>query len=381
LEGLEVKVAFITNYPPRRGRLSEYALNLIDELQKCPSVSHIDIITENTSNKVTRINDKVTLYPVWKSDNPLTYILILRKIIALKPDIVHFNIHMAVFGQSRISNFVGLSLPFISRIIGFKTIATLHNFVDKIDLKKTGFKDTFVNRSSAFLVTKLIASSSAVTLTMKSHTDFFNKKYQCKNAVTIPHGTWKNSSYNQGQICKKDSILYIGHSGPYKDMNLLFDAFNILERKNRGLKLIIAGTSHPNYPHYLDKYRKNTKNVFFTGYIPENQLQALFEKANAVILPYCTCTGTSGIAHLASSYGTPIVATDLPEFRELAKEGCGLLISAHNPQALAQKVEEIIDNPKLALELKERNITFANSRSWHIVAENFCSLYEELLNR
>ncbi len=381
MECLKIKIVFVTNYPPRRGRLSEYALNLIDELQKCPSVSHIDIITEVSSNEVTRISDKVTLHPVWKSDSPLSFILILKKIIALKPDIVHFNIHMAVFGQSRISNFVGLSLPFLSMIIGFKTIVTMHNFVDKIDIKKTGFKDTFINRLSAFLVTKLIASSSAVTLTMKSHTDFFNKRYHCKKAVTIPHGTWNNSSYTQEQVCEKDSILYIGHSGPSKDINLLFDTFNILERKHRGLKLIVAGTSHPNHPHYLDKYRKNADNVFFTGYVPEDQLQALFEKANAVILPYHTCTGTSGIAHLASSFGTPIVATDLPEFRELTKEGCGLLVSAHNPQALASRVEEIIDNPRLALELKERNITFAASRSWNIVAEHFCSLYEELLGR
>jgi glycosyltransferase involved in cell wall biosynthesis len=377
--GLRVKVALITNYPPTRGRLSEYALNLVGELEKCPSINHIDIITENTTNEIIQINEKVTLHRVWKSDNPLTLILILKKIITLKPDIVHFNIHMAVFGQSRISNFIGLSLPFLSRIIGFKTISTLHNFVEKIDIKQTGFKDTFINRFSAFLVTKLIASSSSVTLTMKSHTDFFNKRYHCKNAVTIPHGTWKNISNNQEQVCKKDSILYIGHSGPYKDINLLFDAFNILERKNRGLKLIIAGASHPNYPNYLDKYKKDTNNVSFTGYIPENQLQAIFEQTNAVILPYLTCTGTSGIAHLASSYGTPMVTTDLPEFRELAKEGCGLLISAHNPKALAEKIEEILDNPKLALELKERNIAFASSRSWKIVAEHFCSLYEKLL--
>lgn len=379
--GLKIKIAFITNYPPRCGRLSEYAFNLIDEIQKCPTVSHIDIITEISSSEVARINGKVTLHPVWKLDNPFSFILILKEIIALKPDIVHFNMHMAVFGQSRISNFLGLSLPFLSKIIGFKTIVTLHNFVDKIDIKKAGFKDTFVSRLSAFLVTKLIASSSAVTLTMKSYTDFFSKRYHCKNAVTIPHGTWKYNSFDQGQVCRKDAILYIGHSGPSKDIELLFDTFKILEEKNRGLKLILAGTSHPNYPHYLDKYRKNTDKVFFTGYVPENQLQALFEKANAVILPYRTCTGTSGIAHLASSYGTPIVATDLPEFRELAEEGCGLLISAHNPQALAQKVEEIFDNPKLALELRERNITFATSRSWNIVAEHFCSLYEELLHR
>jgi glycosyltransferase involved in cell wall biosynthesis len=376
-------VSFVSSYPPLRGRLSEYAYSLIEELQKSPSISHIDIITETLDAFTTeRINDKTTAHRIWKSDNPLSLLSITLKIIELKPDIVHFNVHMAVFGRSRISNFIGLSLPFICRIMGFKTVTTLHNIFDKIDVEKTGYKNTFINRMSAFLVTKLIATSSAVTLTMKSHTDFFKKKYKCKQARTIPHGTWKTPNVER-KVSNIESILYIGHSGPYKDLDLLLDTFKILEKKKRGLKLIFAGTSHPNYPGYLKDFKTQNsfKNVLFTGYVPENQLQPLFEKANAVILPYSTCTGTSGVAHLASSYGTPIVATDLPEFRELAAEGCGLLISAHCAKAFAEKIEQIIDNPKLALELKERNISFANSRSWDKVASSFCSLYEELQSR
>ena len=98
-----MKTALITNYPPRQGRLAEYALNLVEELQKCRGVSHIDIITERTSDReeVCQINDKVTLHKVWKSDDPLSFLSIPKKIMALKPDIVHFNVHMAVFGQSR----------------------------------------------------------------------------------------------------------------------------------------------------------------------------------------------------------------------------------------------------------------------------------------
>lgn len=376
----KIRIVFITNYPPRRGRLAEYALNLVDELQKCRSIDHIDVITEKTSDKEesVELNNKVTLHRTWKSDCPLSLLLIPKKVMDLKPDIVHFNIHMAVFGRSRICNFIGLTLPFVCKAMGFKTVTTLHNIIDKIDIKHTGFKNTTINRLSALLVTKLIAKSSAVTLTMKSHTDFFQQRYHCKKAVTIHHGTWKNTS-EINSICTKDSILYFGHSGPYKDIDLLLDAFNILDEKKRGLKLIFAGTAHPNYPHYLDKVQSKNSQVIFTGYVPENQIQALFEKANAVILPYRTCTGTSGVAHLASSYGTPIIATDLPEFRELAREGCGLLISAHRPQAIAEKIEEIIDNPKLAVELRERNIKFANLRSWGVVASNFCALYNELI--
>jgi glycosyltransferase involved in cell wall biosynthesis len=375
------RIAFISCYPPVHGRLSEYAYSLVDELQKIPSIEHIDVLTDALGDaEVTKVNEKLTIHKCWKSDSPLSLLTILTKIMKLKPDIVHFNVHMAVFGRSRISNFTGLSLPFLCRLMGFRTVATLHNIIDKIDVKKTGYKDSFINHYSAFMVTKLLALSSAVTLTMKSHSDFFKNRYNCKHTETIPHGTWKNNNTQPTQLWKSDAILYLGHSGPYKDLDLLLGAFKILEGKKRGLKLIVAGSSHPNYPGFLENIKNHAyENILFTGYVPEEQLQSLFEKSNAVILPYHTCTGTSGVAHLASSFGTPIVATDLPEFRELAKEGCGLLISQHRPEALAAKIEEIIDNPKLALELKERNLSFANERSWDNIASRFNHLYEELL--
>lgn len=377
------KVVFISSYPPLRGKLSEYAYSLIIELQKSPNINHIDILAETVDSKTTEeVNDKTTIHKIWKSDNPISLLSIPFKIMALRPNIVHFNVHMAVFGRSRISNFIGLSLPTICKIMGFKTVTTLHNTVDTIDVEKTGYSNNFINRLSAFFVTKLIALSSTVTLTMRSHSESFKKRYKCRSVKTIPHGTWNNGIAIKRENCKTESILYIGHSGPYKNLDLLFETFNLLESKDRRLKLILAGNSHPNYPGFLDQYKKiNRENILFTGYVPDDQLQALFEKANAVLLPYRTCTGTSGVVHLASSYGTPIVATDLPEFRELANEGCGLLISSHCAKSLAENVERIIDNPKLALELREKNFTFASSRSWDVVASHFCSLYDELLDK
>lgn len=378
------RISYVSSYPPMRGRLSEYAYNLIEELRKCPSISHIDIVTDVAGNqKVEKINDKITIHRVYKADDLFSFLFILLKILSLKPDIVHFNVHMAVFGRSRLANFVGLSLPFACRIMGFKTVVTLHNIIEKIDIEKTGYMNTFINRNGAFLAAKLLALTSAVTFTMKSHADFFKKRYRCKNVKFIPHGTWKNSLKDHGHFWTSGTVLYMGHSGPYKDLNLLFDAFQKLEKKRPEVRLVVGGVSHPNYPGFLERSRSHHSlmRICFTGYIPDNQLPAILGNANVVILPYFTCTGTSGVAHLASSYGTPIVATDLPEFRELAKEGCGIIVAPHDSEALAQAMEEVIDNPNLALKLREQNLYFAAKRTWDIVASRFCTLYSELLNR
>lgn len=380
IQGLNI--CFISCFPPSRGRLAEYSYHLINELQRLPEIGHIEIIADAEEYCTKTVNDKITLHRVWKVDKPTSLLFVPLKILRLKPDVVHFNVHMAVFGRSRLANFVGLSLPLVCRLMGFRTLVTLHNITEMIDIEKTGFRNTFLNRLGAFIATKLLIIASAVTLTVRSYVKILRRRYKCKRALWIPHGTWNIDPTNCGQSSHNTkTILYIGHSGPYKDLELLFQAFEILHEKRNAVKLMVAGDSHPNYPNFLDKYKRgnHSPNVQFTGFVPEERFQTLFEKVDVVVLPYRTCTGTSGVvAHLAASYGVPIVATDLPEFRELVDEGCGIVLSPHNPVTLAEKIEYILNNPDLAHELRERNLRFAQRRTWNKVALSFCEVYKEI---
>ena len=377
-----VKICFVSNYPPARGRLAEYAQSLIHALQAYPGISHIDIVADKSNNhSIELVNDKITIHRVWRNDNSFFSLLrIPIKILKLKPDIVHFNLHMAAFGKSRIRNFVGLSLPLICRLVGIKSLVTIHNLVEKVDVRKTGFGNIWVNRLGALLATKLALSASAVTITVKSYSEILEKRYKCNKIVWIPHGTWDVRPSNNDHPINNGTFLYIGHTGPYKDLDLLISGFKLLKQRRGEVKLIIAGSSHPNYPEFLSKYEQNfsSKDLHFVGYIPEKKLSGLFQDVDAVVLPYYTCTGTSGVAHLASSFGTPIIATNLPEFRELIREGAGILLSHHHPKALAEKMEEVLTNRKLAHKLREKNNTFANSRKWKKIAKSFYNLYKEL---
>lgn len=379
---LMYRVCFVSSFPPSQGRLAEYAYYLINALQESPEINHMDIIADMANDRTTkRISDKIALHRIWKPDNLISLLSIPLKILELRPHIIHFNVHMAVFGRSRLANFVGLSLPFFCRLMGFQTVVTLHNIAEKVDIEKAGFKNTSLNRLGAFLATKLLALSSAVTLTMRSYVELLRRKYRCKNVVWIPHGTWNINLTNGNCALRTETILYIGHSGPYKDLELLFEAFRILKKRKNGVKLVIAGRSHPNYPGFLEKYEagNSSHDVQFTGYVPEEQLPQLFEKVDVIVLPYHTCTGTSGVAHLASSFGTPIIATDLPEFRELGEEACGIVLSRHDPEAFAERIERVLMNPNLASELKERNLRFARGRTWDKIASSFCKVYKQVM--
>ena len=375
-----IKLCFISSFPPSRARLSEYAYPLINELKRLPQIEHIDIIADKNKNHTPKkIDDKTTIYRIWKGDNILSLLLILQKISTLKPDIVHFNLHMAVFGRGRITNFIGLCLPFLCRIMGFRTIVTLHNIVEMIDTEKAGFRNTTLNRAGALIATKILTFATAITLTVQSYLRILKRRYGCKNVYWIPHGTWEVNPVGIGHHNPKN-ILYFGYSGPYKDLDMLFNTFEMLWKKRSDVKLLIAGTSHPNYPGFLKKYEtEKTDAVDFMGYIPNNKLSSLFEKTDLVVLPYHTCTGTSGVAHLVSSYGLPIIATNLPEFRELTEEGCSIFLSSHDPDEFFKKIEYILDNPDMIQKLKERNLLFVNGRTWSKVAKKFYEVYQGLI--
>ena len=45
-------------------------------------------------------------------------------------------------------------------------------------------------------------------------------------------------------------------------------------------------------------------------------------------MPYLAVPGTSGVFHLACGYGTPIVASDLPEIREILADGASAVLVA-----------------------------------------------------
>ena len=381
-----MNVCFVSCFPPSRGRLSEYAYYLLRELACFESIEKIHVFADKIEGgEVSFENGKIVVHRVWRPDSVLSLILLLLRILRVRPHLVHFNVHMAVFGRSRLANFVGLALPFFCRIFGLRTIVTLHNVFDRMDVEKCGFRSSFLNRLGAFLALKLVSFASLVTVTVRSYIRLMRERYGCRAVRWVPHGTWRVNvfKFNGGSFdsSHERNVLFIGHVGPYKNLDLLLRAYKMLDN---GLKvrLLIAGGSHPNFPGVLEEYRARCRdpNIRFLGFVPDEELPRVFEMADVVVLPYATCTGTSGVAHLASSFGKPIVATDLPEFRELMGEGCGIILAKHDPKDFAKKIELLLRDRRLAEELKNRSLRFASKRTWNKIAQQFFLCYLEILD-
>ena len=124
--------------------------------------------------------------------------------------------------------------------------------------------------------------------------------------------------------------------------------------------LEIAGSNHPSTPGYLESLQtslQGSTSIRFLGYVPEIEVKNIFQRARLIVLPYTSAAGTSGVVHQACQHGLPIVATEIAEFTEMAREeGIAMVFySQGNPRELATRVIGLLTSERLCSQMSTQN--------------------------
>lgn len=377
-----MRVCFISSYPPNRARLSEYAQSLVRDLATRPRIQRIYVLADVVGGSTNRVAEgpKVEVLRVWRPDHVLSILRLVPAILRLRPDVVHFNVHFQSYGRSRLTNFLGLALIPLCQRLGLRVVATTHNFGEKVHLASVQVKPSVLNKLGIFVATKMLLSASRLAVTVRSYVAYLQRRYGYGRAVYIPHGA---AVIQQPPLDPPERlVLMFGHMGPYKGLPTILKAFEAVVAEKPGVRLVIAGASHPNFPGYLEAYRRTYRpKVDFLGYVQEADLGTVFGTADVVVLPYLTATGTSGVFHMACSYGKPVIASDLPEIREMVREGAAaLLVPPRDVTALKDAILKVLGNHGLATRMRAQNLAFARAERWSVVAGAFEHVYAELVH-
>ena len=368
-------LTWVSAYPPDRGRLSEYAEALLESLSSLLP-SKIVVLSDCSSKKYMPL---IEVKPVWRPDKPLSILKLWIRILTSKSKIIHFNLHLAVFGRSRLVNFLGLSSTIIARLSMKKVVVTLHNIPEGVRLEVVGLKGTLLNRVGLISATKIVLSSAHVVIVpVKHYVRLLRERYHATNVVWIPHGAWfTEASPTWRWRCGKVRVLFLGYLSSYKALKTLSEAV-----KEVNGELLISGSPHPNFKgegfKVLEDILKEG-HVKYLGYVENSGLPKLVSNINVVVLPYLTSTGTSGVVHLLSGLGAPFIAFETREFRELMLEGAGIVLAKMSKESLKNRIVEVVGNRLLAEELSKRSRLFALDRRWSKVAKAHLKIYVSLL--
>lgn len=172
----------------------------------------------------------------------------------------------------------------------------------------------------------------------------------------------------------KEFLLYVGNAYPYKNLELLIQAFAHLDEPN--LQLVLVGKIDFFYKQLqqLVKTRAIT-NVFFAGFLPDAKRNWLYQHTKLFVLPSLS-EGFGLIGLEAMQYGAPVLAAEASCLPEIYSQGAQFF-NPHDPEDLANQIKRLLRNQKLRRELEKAGRERVSKFSWELAAQQTLKVYEK----
>jgi len=320
----------------------------------------------------------------------LYYARIIRYVARPNPKILHilWNNKLELFDRT-------ILMPYY-KMLGKKIALTAHN----VNTARRDSSDSWLNRATLGFQYRLCDHIFVHTEKMKRELiqDF---AVRAENVTVIPYGinnavphtelTASEAKRRLGVQEREKTILFFGNIGPYKGLDHLIAAFQILIARNGEYRLVIAGKQRTGAEQYMKDIREATAQEVRRGriiqrieHIPDAEIESYFMAADVVVLPY-TSIFQSGILFLGQSFGLPVIATDVGSLREdIIENETGFLCKPSDPADLARAIETYFESD-LFKDLNNRRQKIrehaCERHSWNVVGEMTRKVYAELLRR
>jgi len=377
-----MKICLVTAFPPSQQGLNEYAFHIARELRQTPGLSLTVLADDLPPNRAEL--DGFSVVRCWsfnKLSNPWR---LLKQIHRLKPDVVWFNLGFASFGDRALPAFLGIILPALTRAAGYDTHVTLHQLMETVDLKDAGVRSPLAYKVGGFLATQIVLSANSVAVMLPAYRNILRDKYRRGTIFVRHHGSlFGRPEYPDfSRRANPDHrILAFGKWGTYKRLELLLASFESVSGRFPRAQLVIGGTDHPKAPGYLqsvERAHRDHPRIKFLGYVAEDEIPALLQSTSIMVMPYSSSAGSSGIAHLAGAYGLPIVASDIPDCRQLVDEE-GLAIEFYQPgnaASLADTLVDLLEKPDRQVEMALQNVSAALRTSMPEIVRQYVRTFD-----
>jgi glycosyltransferase involved in cell wall biosynthesis len=169
--------------------------------------------------------------------------------------------------------------------------------------------------------------------------------------------------------------LFFGLLRPYKGLDVLLEAW----RGIAGAELWVVGL--PRMDVAALRAAAPTGVRFVERFVADEELPALFRRADLVVLPYREID-QSGVLFTALAFGRPLLLSAVGGFPEVAAEGAAELVPPDDPAALHGALVRLLADSEARERLAGAARRAARERfGWDAIARSHLDLYRGLLDR
>jgi phosphatidylinositol alpha-mannosyltransferase len=170
-------------------------------------------------------------------------------------------------------------------------------------------------------------------------------------------------------------VLFVGRLQERKGFPTTVRAFEILAARHRDLRLIVIGDGQDRVA--VERLDAPTRaRVTMLGALPNTVIPAYHAACD--LYAGSSVGGESfGIVLVeAMAAGLPVVASDIPGYREVVRDGVeGLLVPPRDPRALADAADAILSDPQVAARMAAAGRERARGYDWEVVVARLEDLY------
>ncbi|QQG50080.1 MAG: glycosyltransferase family 4 protein [Candidatus Berkelbacteria bacterium] len=256
-------------------------------------------------------------------------------------------------------------IPFASRV---PAVVTIHDTAYKYFPGSYSYAErNYLNFTTAVSIRRakrvIVPSTSTKRDVIKEYPESQNK------IVVIPHGVDHvtfNPDIKADRPIKDPYVFFVGRIEDKKNVRLLVEAFALLAKERKNIRLVLAGSNGYGFERVQQTIRALPKPVrdliLQPGYIPRYDLTRYLKHAHAFAFP--SIYEGFGMPMLeAMAIGTPVVCADGSSLPEVAGDAA-VLLPPNNPLAWAAALSRIINQPKVADELRRKGFKQAAKFTW-----------------
>ena len=376
------RIAIVGNYLPRHCGIATFTTDLCDAIHAEFGAVELLALPVNDTEEGYLYPDRVRFELA--EDNLASYRQAADFLNFSNVDLVCLQHEYGIFGGR-----AGAHILELLRRLQMPVVTTLHTVLRDPDPDQRAVMEEIATLSDRMIV---MSRQSA---------DILQETFRVpgEKIDLIPHGIpdlpftdpsfYKDAFGTEG----KEVLLTFGLLSPNKGIENVIKAMPGIISRHSNVVYMVSGVTHPHilrregdkYREYLEKLAKDLgveANVIFRNrFVSPQEMVELIGAADIYITPYKhKAQVVSGTLAYALSAGKAIISTPYLHAIELLDDERGVLVPFDDPEAIAAKTTELLDNNTARHAMRKRANLYARDMVWSRVAQKYMKSFERIYN-
>jgi len=189
----------------------------------------------------------------------------------------------------------------------------------------------------------------------------------------IPNGVLVPPEARAGE--REHRVVFAGRQEPRKGLQVLLRAWPEIHART-GLRLTVAGADPLAVRLLLARLRVSDDGIDVAGFLAQDDLTDTLLRAKVLIAPSIGQESFGMVLTRAFACALPVVASDIPGYREVLTPGASVAVAPNDPAALANAVAGLVDDEPRREGMGEAARALALEHySWPTIARRLEQIY------